>query len=212
MLTLHHNSQELGICKALIIKVVQMKKVFFFASFAVLMLTACGGGESTETTEGTDTSTVDFSDMDELTLAGQGLNMQIMLPNVASSTGASIEPTVEHFDGDYLWDVKIGNQFHLIIEDFGKEKNKVAEEKKRLDGLGKIFVIEYIIDEPKVIMYKRDLHEGQGGKTTYHCYGETEVDGYTYVLRSQEDGNFRPIIEDMVKTIRSAKQIEKQPA
>ncbi len=187
-----------------------MKKVLILGSFSLLLLTACGGsGETTETTDATDTSTVDFSDMDEMSLESEGLNMQIMLPNVASQTGASIEPTIEHFDGDYLWDVKIGPQFHLIIEDFGKEQNKVSEEKKRLDGLQRIFVTEYIIDEPKLIMYKRELHEGQGGKTTYHCYGETTVDGYTYVLRSHEDGNFKPIIEDMVKTIRSAKQIAK---
>ena len=61
-------------------------------------------------------------------------------------------------------------------------------------------------------MYKRELHEGQGGKPTYHCYGQTVVDGYTYVLRSQQDGSMRPIIEDMVKTIRSAKQMDETPA
>lgn len=191
-----------------------MKKVLFFGALSLLVLSACGGaGENGENTEnGVDTANVDFSDMNEMSLASEGLNMQIMLPNVASQTGASIEPSVEHDEGDYLWNVKIGPQFHLIIEDFGKEQNKVSEEKKRLEGLGDIFIISYEIDEPKLIMYKRELHEGQGGKTTYHCYGETTVDGYTYVLRSQEDGNFKPIIEDMVKTIRSAKQIEKQPA
>ena len=188
-----------------------MKKVVIFGSFLMVILSSCGGGSSDGTgTDSTAVDTTDYSEMDEMTLNDEGLNMQIMLPNVASSTGASIEPTVEHFDGDYLWDVRIGNDFHLIIEDFGKEKNKVAEEKKRIDGLGKIFVVEYVIDEPKVIMYKRTLHEGQGGKPTYHCYGETVVDGYTYVLRSHEDGNYKPIIEDMVKTIRSAKQIPKQ--
>lgn len=192
-----------------------MNKFFIVGSLVCTMtLLSCGGSaDDTGTTEdGVDTSNVDFSDMNEMSLQSEGLNMTIMLPNVASSTGASIEPTVEHFEGDYLWDVKIGNQFHMIIEDFGKEKNKVAEEKKRLEGMGKIFVIEYVVDEPKVIMYKRELHEGQGGKTTYHCYGETVIDGYTYVLRSHEDGNFKPIIEDMVKTIRSAKQIDKKPA
>lgn len=187
-----------------------MKKVVIFGTFLMVILSSCGGGNGDGT--GTDSLAVDttnYEDMDEMTLKEHGLNMQIMLPNVASSTGASIEPSVEHFDGDYLWDVRIGNDFHLIIEDFGKEKNKVAEEKKRIEGLNKIFVIEYVIDEPKVIMYKRTLHEGQGGKSTYHCYGETTIDGYTYVLRSHEDGNYKPIIEDMVKTIRSAKQIPK---
>lgn len=186
-----------------------MKRIVVFGSILMLFSACSGSGEATTEENPIDTTNVDFSDMNEMSLKSEGLNMQIMLPNVASSTGASIEPSIEHDEGDYLWHVKIGNQFHLIVEDFGKEKNKVAEEKKRLAGLGKIFVIEYITDEPKLIMYKRELHEGQGGKGTFHCYGETEIDGYTYVLRSHEDGNFKPIIDDMVKTIRSAKQIAK---
>jgi len=192
-----------------------MKKIFIFSFILSVGLMSCGGSNTNDNNDENlvEFDSTDYSDMNEISMQDYGkLNMQIMLSNVASSTGASIEPVVEHFEGDYLWHVKIGNQFHLIIEDFGKEKDKVAEEKKRLADLSKIFVIEYVIDEPKVIMYKRELHEGQGGKPTYHCYGETVVDGYTYVLRSQEDGNFKPIIEDMVKTIRSAKQIGKKPA
>ncbi|MCG8574015.1 MAG: hypothetical protein MI810_03965 [Flavobacteriales bacterium] len=185
-----------------------MKKVFhLIVLFATLSLTACGGEEAVES-DGSDSTVVelDFADMNEISLKDNGLNMCIMLPEVASSTGASIEPSIEHEDGDYLWNVKIGSRFHLIIEDFGKEKEKVVNEKKRLDDLQTIFNIEYIIDEPGIIMYKRTLHEGLGGKPSYHCYGETVVDGYTYVLRSHEDGSLKPIIEDMEKTIRSAKQ------
>jgi hypothetical protein len=85
----------------------------------------------------------------------------------------------------------------------------VASEKKRLADLSNIFTFEFLVDEPKLIMYRRSLHEGQGGKTTFHCYGEVEVEGYNYVLRSAEEGSLKPIIEDMVKTIRSAKPIAK---
>ena len=167
----------------------------------------CGGEGDGESTDGDSTTTeLTFEDMNEISLKEHGLNMCIMLPEVASSTGAAIEPQVEHDEGDYLWDVKIGSRFHLIIEDFGKEKDKVANEKKRLKDLEKIFAIEYITDDPKLIMYKRTLHEGQGGKPSYHCYGETVIDGYTYILRSQEDGSLKPIIEDMEKTIQSAKE------
>jgi len=144
--------------------------------------------------------------MNEISLKEYALNMCIMLPEVASSTGASIEPAINHEEGDYLWDVKIGTRFHLIIEDFGKEKDKVTNEKKRLKDLEKIFNVEYLTDDASIIMYKRTLHEGQGGKPSYHCYGEAIIDGYTYVLRSQEDGSLKPIIEDMEKTIQSAKQ------
>lgn len=176
---------------------------------SLLTFTACGGGEGGESdgTNGEETTDLDFADMNEITLKDHGLNMSLMLPEVASSTGASIEPQIVHDDGDYLWDVQIGSHFHLVVEDFGKEKDKVADEKKRLTDLSNIFVIEFLIDDPELIMYKRSLHEGQGGKPTYHCYGQKVIDGYTYVLRSEEEGGMKPIIDDMVKTIQSAKEI-----
>ncbi len=185
-----------------------MKQNFFWiAALTIAFVPSCGGenGDSTDG-EGGDTLDTSFAGMSEMSLKENGLNMTIMLPEVASPTGASVEPQVDHEDGDYMWDLYIGQHFHLVIEDFGKEKDKVADEKKRLADLNGIFVVEYILDEPALIMYKRTLHEGQGGKPTYHCYGQTKVDGYTYILRSHEDGGLKPIIEDMVKTIRSAKQ------
>ena len=188
-----------------------MKRFFLLPAMFLVFLTSCGGSdEHTEEITDNPIEELDYSDMNEMSLKEHGLNMSIMLPEVASSTGASIEPKVEHDDGDYLWHIKIGTRFHLIIEDFGKEKNKVAGEKARLDDLNKIFVTEYLTDEPNFIMYKRTLHEDQGGKPSYHCYGETTIDGYIYVLRSQEDGSLKPIIEDMMKTIKSAKPLTKE--
>ena len=177
-----------------------------------ILLASCGGDDGGENTtdENIDANNIEnigMEDMNEFTLTDHGLNLSLMLPEVASSTGASIEPTVKHDDGDYLWFLDIGNHFHLVIEDYGKEKNKVADEKKRLEGLSKIFKIEYTTDEPSFIMYKRELQEDQGGKTTYHCYGETTVDGYTVILRSSDDGSHRPVINDMLTTIKSAKEV-----
>jgi len=187
-----------------------MKKLIVLALFFPFLLVSCGGSGSDvdgDTNNGGDTLALDFADMNEISLKPDGLNMKLMLPEVASSTGASIDPLVEHDEGDYLWYISIGPRFQLIIEDFGKEKEKVAGEKKRLGELTNIFDIEYLVDEPTLIMYRRTLHEGQGGKPSYHCYGEVEIDGYSYVMRSEDDGSLKPIIEDMVKTIRSAEPL-----
>lgn len=187
-----------------------MKKIFLLASFLPFLLISCGGegeNDATDNSETTDSLALDFSDMNEVSLQPEDLNMKIMLPSVQSSTGAGIDPLIEHDQGDYLWYISIGPRFQLIIEDFGKEKNKVSGEKKRLGELSDIFLIEYLVDEPNLIMYKRTLHEGQGGKTTYHCYGEVEIDGYSYVMRSEDEGALKPIIEDMVMTIRSASPV-----
>ena len=179
-------------------------------TFFSLLLFSCGGSSDSENTTGneTDSTLLDFSDMSAISLQDDDLNLQLMLPEVASATGNSIDPLVEHEEGDYLWYVSIGQRFKLIIEDFGKEMDKVKQEKERLADLKDIFIIEYLVDESNLIMYKRDLHEGQGGKPSYHCYGEVVIDGYNYVLRSADEGSLKPIIEDMVKTIRSASNTE----
>jgi hypothetical protein len=182
-------------------------------SFLILgfLFFSCGSDTSKQdenSGENTEVEVIGESDMNQISLSDYGLNMSLMLPEVASSTGNSIEPSITHEDGDYFWFLDIGNHFHLVIEDYGKETNKVAEKKKELDGLKDIFVVEYIIDEPNLIMYKRTLHEGQGGKPSYHCYGETTIDGYTFVLHSADEGGLKPVIEDMVTTIKSAKEIK----
>ena len=159
-----------------------MKRFFLCAISATLILSSCGGSgeEGNETDNNNVEDTLDYSGMTEMSLKEHGLNMKFMLPDVQSSTGAALEPQILHDDGDYLWHVKIGTRFHLIIEDYGKEKDKVGYEKARLADLEKIFVCEYIIDDADLIMYKRTLHEDQGGKPSYHVYGETTIDGYTY--------------------------------
>jgi hypothetical protein len=186
-----------------------MRKLIYLLAIAPFILLSCGGGnaDGEENNENSDTLQMQFEDMTEFSLKPDGLNMQVMLPEVASSTGNSIDPSVQHDEGDYLWYLSIGPRFKLIIEDFGKEMNKVAGEKERLSELENIFEIEYLVDEPKLIMYKRSLHEGHGGKVSYHCYGEVEIDGYNYVIRNEDEGSLRPIAEDMVKTIRSAAPI-----
>jgi len=148
------------------------------------------------------------SDMNEFSFKPHGINLSILLPEVESRTGASIEPKLTHNDGDYAWYLDIGPYFKLVVEDFGKENNKVADEKKRLADLVSIFDYEYIIDEPNLIMYKRSLKTDQGGKSMYFCYGETTIEGYTYVLKSNDDGGLKPVIMDMVAVIKSAKEIQ----
>ena len=190
-----------------------MKKIFLSLLAFTFFITSCGDSvepiSETDQNENIDLESLGALDMNEFSFVPYGLNLTVLLPEVASSTGASITPEVIHEDGDYLWHLNIGKQFNLVIEDFGKEKNKVAEEKKHLNGQTDIFQFEYLIDEPTIIMYKRELHEDQGGKKSYHCYGEMEIEGYTIILRTTEDGGFKPVVSDMVSTIKSAKQAVK---
>jgi len=190
-----------------------MKKVFLTLLTLTLIVASCGDSADPVVPEGQndaiDLENLGALDMNEFSFVPYGLNLTVLLPEVESSTGASIEPEVIHEDGNYLWNLTIGKNFNLVIEDFGKEKNKVSEEKEYLKGQSNIFQFEYYVDEPNIIMYKRELHEDQGGKKSYHCFGEMKVEGYTIVLRTTENGGFKPVVSDMVSTIKSAKAVVK---
>jgi len=149
---------------------------------------------------------LDSFEMNEISLLDYDLNMSLMVPIIGSASGTEIKPEIIHDDGDYLWYINIGKYFHLVIEDYAKEFNKVTTEKKRIAAKKDIFKVEYIIDRNNLIFYKRNLLADQGGKSTFHCYGEIRIDGYNFVLRSEKSGSYQPIIQDMVTTIKSAKK------
>ena len=188
-----------------------MKKRFLSLLIFSLLFISCNDCSESDTKEDQNKNiglaNLAALDMNEFSLVPYGLNLTILLPEVESSAGTSILPEVIHEDGHYLWQLNIGKQFNLVIEDFGKEKNKVTKEKEYLIGKSDIFKYEYIIDEPEIIMYKRELHKDQGGEKSYHCYGEMEVEGYTIILRTTESGGFRAVVLDMISSIKSAKAI-----
>lgn len=182
-------------------------KLFFSVALSILIFSACGGEENNENNNDKNEEKeeqVDVSDMNALNLKDHGLDITIMLPSVSSSTGASIEPNVTHEMDGFRWEVSLGEKFVLIIEDYAKEDNLIAEEKKRIEGYD-FFDIEYLVENDDIIMYKRELPEGAGGDPTYHVYGMKELNGSNIVFRSVDNGFLKPIVEDMVRTIKSVK-------
>jgi hypothetical protein len=181
------------------------------------LLFSCGG-EPTATTEELeiDINNIDYSEFEGKSLKDVGIPALIMLPDQTSNIGAAVEPEIIHVDGDFKWEIIVGPNFTMRIEDYGNEKNMVQNEKERL-GRIKFYTVEYLIDQPDLIMYKRTLNysekaakdSGSVGAEhiTYHCYGEKEIDGITYILRSRDEGFHKPIIETMVKTIKSLEKL-----
>ena len=105
-----------------------MKNLFLSAIVAGMVLTACGGDETentdqNEVVEDVDIENIGMAEMNEFSLANYDLNLSIMLPEVQSSTGASIEPVVMHDEGAYFWfldfvevmAVKVKNVFNEFI-------------------------------------------------------------------------------------------------
>lgn len=177
-----------------------------FAAF----LSSCGG--STESADQTKEE-VDYSEFQGKSLKEYEIPALIMLPDQTSNIGASIEPEILHTEGDIKWTVNVGPNFSLLIEDYGREKDLINREKARLADID-FYTIEYVVDTADMLFYKRTLKYKSGSNanvgtdhTSYHCYGVKTINDIAYVFRSPDEGYHKPIIETMVKTIRSVEKL-----
>lgn len=140
----------------------------------------------------------------------------IMLPDETANIGASTKPEIQHTEDNFYWDINVGPNFQMHIEDYGDNKDLVSSHKKDLKSR-EMFEINFLVDEPELVVYKRNLivkgHK-KAPKTvgvnheSYHVYGQKVVDGITYELRSRDEGYEKVIIELMAKSIRSFKDKE----
>lgn len=189
-----------------------MRKLpFYFLMAFALVLGSCG--DDTTAGELTDEELYEF----------QGFNMKpydipvmIMLPDETANIGASTKPEVIHVEDDFKWELQVGPNFHMIIDDWGSDRKMVVDEKKRLAGLN-FYNIKYLVDEPEFILYEQTLKvDGKKGVSkkigvehkTYHVYGQKVINDITYVFRSRDEGYEKVIIDLMAKSIKSVKPLE----
>lgn len=179
-----------------------------------LFLIGCSGKENTETGEIEDEELYEFKGF---SLKSHDIPATIMLPDETANIGASTTPEIIHIDDDFKWELIVGPNFHMIIDDWGDDREMVSSEKKRLSGLS-FYQIKYIVNEPDFIMYERVLKvdgEKSAPKTvglehkSYHVYAQKVIDGITYVFRSRDEGFEKVIIDLMSKSIRSVKASKK---
>lgn len=137
----------------------------------------------------------------------------IMLPDQTANIGASTTPEVFHEEDGFKWDIEVGPNFKLHIEDWGANRGLVADKKSQNEDL-EIYEIKYLIDEPDFIVYETKLKVNgleNASKNvgvphiSYHVFAEKIIDGITYEFRSQDAGSERNYIELMAKTIGSVK-------
>lgn len=144
------------------------------------------------------------------------IKANIKLPDETANIGAAIKPEVLHEEDGFKWDIIVGPNFNVHVEDWGANKGLVLDKKKQNKELA-IYDITYLVDEPTFIVYKLDL-KVKGDKNasasvgvpheSYHVFAEIEIDGITYEFRSPDDGYEKVIIEMLAKSIRSVKAIK----
>ncbi|MCH2229015.1 MAG: hypothetical protein MK105_01630 [Crocinitomicaceae bacterium] len=158
----------------------------------------------------------DYYEFQDFNLTPFDIPGMISLPDETANIGASTKPAIEHIEDDIKWEVKIGTNFQLMIEDYGDINDLIVVEKKELADQS-FFKVKYLIDEPDLILYERTLLVKGTDKASpkvgvehksYHVYGSKVIDGITYELQSREEGYEKVIIELMAKSIKSLRPVE----
>lgn len=176
--------------------------VFFFA------LAACSGSDKVSKEEGSEDEYYEFKG---LSLKEFSIPAMIMLPDETANIGASTKPEVVHNDGDFVWDIYVGPNFELHIEDYG-DYNDLVEYKKKELKKQEFFKINYLVDEKDMIVYESTLMV-RGSKEasptvgvkhkSFHVYAQKTINGITYELRSRDEGYEKVIIDLMAKSVKS---------
>lgn len=196
----------------------KFNQFFTFAPIAILFLGlivfSCGDDSKKDDQKEVEISLDDdYYEFKGISLKEYGIPALIMLPDETANIGASTKPEVLHNEGDFIWDINVGPNFNLHIEDYGDYTDMVDYKKKELKKQD-LFKITYLIDEKDLILYERTLIVKGSKKASptvgvehksYHVYGQKVINGITYELRSRDEGYEKMIIELMAKSIKSFK-------
>ncbi len=198
-----------------------MKNIFLTSilifSFILFSVSSCNGTKESDSIDLEDEELYEFKGF---SLKKYDIPATIMLPDETANIGASTEPEIIHAEDDFKWELIVGPNFHMIIDDWGDDRAMVSSEKKRLSGLN-FYQIKYVVNEPDFILYESILKvdgDKSAPKTvglehkSFHVYGQKVIDGITYVFKSRDEGFEKVIIELMAKSIKSVKSIKKENA
>lgn len=182
-----------------------------------MLISSCGNPPEKE---GLDEEVInldeDYYEFKGISLKEYGIPALMMLPDETANIGASTKPEVIHKEGDFIWDINVGPNFNVHIEDYGDYTDMVEYKKKELKDQN-MFKITYLIDEKDLILYERKLVVKGSKKASptvgvehksYHVYGQKIINNITYELRSRDEGYEKMIIELMAKSIKSFKPIK----
>jgi hypothetical protein len=180
--------------------------------FSLGLIAACGETPPEEP-EGDVVVDDDYYEFQDFSLDEFEIPAVISLPDETANIGASTKPQVIHTESDIKWEINVGPNFQLMIEDYADFTDLIEVKKKELAEQD-FFKIEYLIDDKELLLYERTLvvDGSKDAATTvgvehksYHVYGQKVIEGITYELQSRADGYEKVIIELMAKSIKSFK-------
>jgi len=194
-----------------------IKQLFIFFCFIAFFLSSCDTSTKSKNAETNNLiDEDDYYEFNRVSLEEYGIPASIMLPNETANIGASTLVEVLHKEGDFLWDILVGPNFSMHIEDFGDRINMVENKRQELE-VENLFRVEYLLKEKDLIIYKKTLIVKGSTKASpkvgvehksFHVYGQKISKGITYELRSQDSGSSLEIINLMANSIKSFKTVE----
>lgn len=193
-------------------------RLFILGAFALVIgfIYSCGTDPIEDLVEANQTDGEEYYEFQGFDLSPYEIPALIMLPDETANIGASTKPEVIHTEGNFYWDINVGQNFQLHVEDYGDNKDLVKTHKKALAEKD-MFQITYLVDDPELVVYERKLivkGVDKAPKTvgvehvSYHVYGQKQVNNIMYEFRSRDEGYTQMIIELMAKSIRSVESIQ----
>lgn len=165
-----------------------MKKLLILFVPALLFF-GCSNETTDNTEDNTDDTNISTENMVELNLAEYGLPLLMMVPQATNpNTGDPLPAMVEAHPDDFLWHVKVGEGYHLIIEDMGSNANHISDVKSEHSSTTNIYDITYVVDEPDGLLWAQTvpgsgLEDRDGNlKAFYHVEVYLEIDGISYEI------------------------------
>ncbi len=192
----------------------KFKFIIYSLFISCLTLTACSNSDENSNEQVIDEALLDFN---EFSLKEYDIPATILLPDETSNVGASTKVEVNHTEGDFMWDLKIGPNFELVINDWGDDKEILNAELKKLNDL-EFYNVKFLKKTPNTLIYERTLKvDGKKNASnkvgvehkTFHLFMTKVINEIIYVFETRDAGSTKEIVELQEKCINSIKETNK---
>ena len=162
-----------------------------------------------------DEESEDLYHFEAFSLKPYEINALVYLPDATANIGAATDPKMVHEMDDYQWDLYVGQNFHMHIEDWGEEYALKAH-LEELKDQSEIYDVEFLEQEDNFVYYKSKLKvDGSSSKkdvgvdhVSFHVVAQHKIDGINYIFRTNKEGHPKPITDYMATSVKNVKEIE----
>lgn len=134
------------------------------------------------------------------------IDATILLPDETAGIGTTFTPEMLHDEGSHLWQLQLGRNFIIHIEDLGQLTDVFSDFRTSLLK-STAFTITPLVDTDSLLVYSRFLSKQyqKEEQKTFHLFAVKSIDGRSYQFRNKEEGNTKEEILFMQKSIESIK-------